>query len=132
MCRVGHSFIKEEMKKNNAIFAGEVSGHYYFRENFFTDSGIIASLLMVNIISKDGKLRDLVEPLKKYYDSGEINFEVTDKSGKIKQLEEFYKNGKISHLDGIKIDFDDWWFNVRASNTEPLLRLNLVGTRRVL
>ncbi|MFH2028207.1 MAG: phosphomannomutase/phosphoglucomutase [Nanoarchaeota archaeon] len=126
MCRVGHAFIKEQLRKEDAIFAGELSGHYYFRDNFNTDSGIIAALKVIELISiKNKKLSDLIRPLKKYYASGEINFEVEDKDKKMKELEHLYKEGKISHLDGIRIDFDDWWFNVRASNTEPLLRLNL-------
>jgi len=126
MCKVGHSFIKEQMRKEKAVFAGELSGHFYFRDNFYTDSGVIAALKIIQIISvKGGRLSELIKPLKKYSASGEINSEVEDKEGKIKELAMLYKDGKISYLDGIRIDFDDWWFNVRASNTEPLLRLNL-------
>ena len=125
MSRVGHSFIKEQMRKEKAIFAGELSGHFYFRDNFYTDSAVIAALKMIQLISeKDMKLSELVKPLNKYFASGEINSEVEDKEGKMKELASKYK-GKISWLDGVRIDFDDWWFNVRASNTEPLLRLNL-------
>lgn len=126
MSRVGHSFIKEMMRKENGIFAGELSGHFYFRDNSYTDSGIIAALWVMNLLSAKGKkLSELVSHLKKYHASGEINSKVEDKQGKIKELAEKYKDGKVSFLDGVKVDFDDWWFNVRASNTEALLRLNL-------
>jgi len=126
MCRVGHSFIKEQMRDKNAVFAGELSGHFYYKDAFFTDSAIITLIKILNIISKkQKKLSELIKPYKKYFHSGEINSKVRDKEGKIKELERKYKNGKISHLDGIRVDFKDWWFNVRASNTEALLRLNL-------
>lgn len=133
MSRVGHSFIKEQMRKEKAVFAGELSGHFYFKDNFYTDSGIIATLKIIQIISEKGKkLSELVQPLRKYYASGEINSEVKDKEGKMKELAERYKDGKISLLDGIRIDFNDWWFNVRPSNTEPLLRLNLEAKSKEL
>ncbi len=133
MCRVGHSFIKEQMRKEKAIFAGELSGHFYFRDNFFTDSGVIAALKVIQLISEKGKkLSELVKPLKKYFASGEINSEVEDKEGKTKELAEKYSDGKVSWLDGVRIDFKDWWFNVRPSNTEPLLRLNLEAKSKKL
>ncbi len=133
MCRVGHSFIKEQMRKEKAIFAGELSGHFYFRDNFYTDSGVIAALKVIQIISESGKkLSELIRPLKKYFASGEINSEVKDKEGKIKELAERYKDGKVSFLDGIRVEYDDWWFNVRPSNTEPLLRLNLEAKSKEL
>ncbi len=126
MCRVGHSFIKETMRKTNAPFAGELSGHFYFKDNFYTDSGIITAIMVLNLLSrKKVKIASLTAPLKKYFASGEINSEVKDKEAKMRELEKRYASGKISHLDGIKIEFSDWWFNVRPSNTEPLLRLNL-------
>ena len=125
MSKVGHAFIKEQLRKENAIFGGELSGHYYFKDNFYTDSAIIASLKIIQLLSRGKKLSQLVKPLQKYFASGEINFEVSDKEAKMKELEKAYSDGKISHLDGIRIDFKDWWFNVRPSNTEPLLRLNL-------
>ena len=126
MCRVGHAFIKEQMREEKAIFAGELSGHFYFRDCFYTDSGIFMFIKMINLLSRTGKkLSELIKPLKKYFASGEINSEVKDKEAKMKELAEEYKDGKVSRLDGVRIDFDDWWFNVRASNTEPLLRLNL-------
>ena len=131
MCRVGHAFIKEQMRKTNAVFAGELAGHYYFRENFFADSGIIAALKMLEMISIGGKkLSELVSPLKKYFASGEINLKVNDKEAKMKELAEIYKDGKISYLDGIRVDYSSWWFNVRPSNTEPLLRLNLEAKKK--
>jgi len=126
MSRVGHAFIKEQMRKEKAIFAGELSGHFYFRDNFYTDSGVIAALKVIQLISEKGKkLSELIDPLDKYYASGEINSEVKNKEGMMKKLAKKYKKGKVSWLDGVRIDFDDWWFNVRPSNTEPLLRLNL-------
>lgn len=126
MCRVGHSFIKEQMREENSIFAGELSGHFYFRDASFTDSGVLMFIKLMNLLSRTGKkLSELIKPLKKYFASGEINSEVKDKEAKIKELAEIYKDGKISWLDGVRVDFDDWWFNVRPSNTESLLRLNL-------
>ncbi|MBW2988821.1 phosphomannomutase/phosphoglucomutase, partial [Candidatus Woesearchaeota archaeon] len=133
MCKVGHSFIKEQMRKEDAAFAGELSGHFYFRDNFFTDSGVIAALKVLQIISEKGKkLSELVRPLKKYFASGEINSEVEDKEAKMEELAEKYSSGKVSRLDGVRIDFKDWWFNVRPSNTEPLLRLNLEAKSKKL
>ncbi len=133
MSRVGHAFIKEQMRKEKAIFAGELSGHFYFKDNFYTDSAVIAALKVIQLISEKGKkLSEIVRPLKKYYASGEINSEVGDKQGKMKELAKKYKNGNISWLDGVRIDFKDWWFNVRPSNTEPLLRLNLEAKSKEL
>ena len=125
-CKVGHAYIKEALRKENAIFAGELSGHYYFQENFHTDSGIIAMIMIINLMcAKDKKISDLVEPLKRYFASGEINSTVKSPEEKMNQLEEKYSSGKVEHIDGISVEFDDWWFNVRKSNTEPTLRLNL-------
>jgi phosphomannomutase len=126
--RVGHSFIKDYMKKTNAIFACEHSAHYYFRDNYRADSGIIMSLIIAEIISTENKpLSKLLKEFEKYFKIEETNFKVKDKKAMIKKIEQHYKNknGKISKLDGITFDFGDWWFNVRPSNTEPLLRLNL-------
>jgi len=127
--RVGHSFIKSTMKKINAIFACEHSAHYYFRKNFNADSGIIASLIVSEIISKENKLLSkLLEEFKVYFKIEETNFKVKDKIKKIQQIKNHYKNKnpkKIMTMDGVSVYFDDWWFNVRPSNTEPLLRLNL-------
>jgi len=133
MYRVGHAFIKDKMRKEDAILGGEVSCHFYFKDNFNTDSGIIASLVMIGIISKKGgTLSSIIKPLRKYFASGEINSSVSDKDGKMKELAGLYKKGKVSWMDGVRVDFSDWWFNVRASNTEPLLRLNLEAKSKKL
>ncbi|MDD5644384.1 MAG: phosphomannomutase/phosphoglucomutase [bacterium] len=127
MNRVGHAFFKQRMRKEKAIFGGEVTGHYYFRDNYNADSGIIPALLMLELISaKDVKLSRLIKPLKeKYFISGEINSKVSDTQKKIDELAQKYSDAQISYLDGISVDYSDWHFNVRPSNTEPLLRLNL-------
>jgi phosphomannomutase len=128
MCRVGHAFIKAQMRKEDALFAGELSGHLYFKESVWTESTIIATILMINMLREEKKsLSALVSPLKRYFASGEINSEVKDKEGKMKELVELFKKDakSVSYLDGIRLEFDGWWFNVRPSNTEPLLRLNL-------
>ncbi|MBD3249818.1 phosphomannomutase/phosphoglucomutase [Candidatus Woesearchaeota archaeon] len=125
-CRVGHAFIKKEMRDNDAVFAGELSSHFYFRNHFFTESSTEAILTILSLLSeKDEKISQLASPLRKYFQSGEINSEVEDKQAKMKELEEHYNDADISWLDGITVEYKDWWFNVRPSNTEPLLRLNL-------
>jgi len=126
--RVGHTLIKEAMRKYNGLFCGEHSGHYYFRQNFYADSAIIAALLVLELMSvKNKKLSELVDEYSKYQSSGEINFEVTDKESVMKKIEAEYKKEAKSTdwLDGVSVWFKDWWFNVRPSNTEPLLRLNI-------
>ncbi|MAT63265.1 MAG: phosphomannomutase/phosphoglucomutase [Actinomycetota bacterium] len=124
--RVGHSFIKQLMEKNNAIFAGEHSGHYYFRENYRADSGVIAALVVLKALSQhQGKLSELLEPFSKYESSGELNFSVSDVDTSINQIAEHYKTSIVDWLDGLTVDLGDWWFNLRPSNTEPLLRLNI-------
>jgi phosphomannomutase len=124
--RVGHAFIKARMRKDDAAFAGEVSGHYYFRDFSQADSGVIPFLLMLELISKRGRLSELLVPLRsRYFITGELNTPVPDVALKLQELKEHYADGRISHLDGISVDYDDWHFNVRPSNTEPLLRLNL-------
>jgi len=124
--RVGHAFIKKTMADTKAVFGGELSGHLYFRDNFFADSAAIAFARMLSIISaQPAPLSALVKPLHRYSQSGEVNFQVEDKEGKIRELADHYKKGQTDYLDGITIDMGDWWFNVRKSNTEPLLRLNL-------
>ena len=126
--RVGHSYIKAEMRRLNAIYGGEHSGHFYFRDNWFADSGLIALLIMLELVSVEGKpLSELLKPLDKWVRSGEVNSKVNDVQGKLKELEEHYgaQAQSVDHLDGITVDFGDWWFNVRSSNTEPLLRLNV-------
>jgi len=132
MNRVGHAFIKRRMREENAIFGGEVTGHYYFRDNFYADNGFIPALLILELMSQEGKsLRDLVQPLReKYFISGEINTKLPDMNAakvKIEALAREYSHGHVHYLDGISVEFDDWHFNVRPSNTEPLLRLNLEG-----
>ena len=132
MNRVGHAFIKRRMREEDAVFGGEVTGHYYFKDNFYADNGFIPALLILELMSKKGKsLRDLLEPLRnKYFISGEINTKVSSMAiidEKLQQLAGAYKHGNVYWLDGISVEFDDWHFNVRASNTEPLLRLNLEG-----
>jgi phosphomannomutase len=127
--RVGHAFIKARMRKEDAAFGGEVSGHYYFREFSQADSGVVPFLLMLELVSRKGrKLSEILAPLReRYFLTGEINTPVADVALKLQELKERYSadGGRISHLDGISVDFDDWHFNVRPSNTEPLLRLNL-------
>jgi phosphomannomutase len=132
--RVGHTLIKEAMRRTDAVFCGEHSGHYYFKQNFYADSAIIAALLVAELMSvKNKKLSELYDEYDKYKASNEINFEVTDKEGIMGKLEEEYKATakSIDRLDGISIWFDDWWFNVRPSNTEPLLRLNIEANSSV-
>ncbi|MGE3885357.1 MAG: phosphomannomutase/phosphoglucomutase [Vicinamibacterales bacterium] len=133
MNRVGHAFIKRRMREEDAIFGGEVTGHYYFRDNFYADNGFIPALLILELMSKKGlSLRDLLKPLReRYFISGEINTRVPSMDvvpEKIAALRREYAHGHVYELDGISVEFDDWHFNVRASNTEPLLRLNLEGT----
>ena len=125
--RVGHSFLKPRIFEEGAVYAGELSGHYYFREFYGADSGIVPSLVMLEMLSKRGvKLSELLAPLEsKYFLSSEINSRVDDPLAKIEALAKRYGDGAIERIDGITISFDDWHFNVRPSNTEPLLRLNL-------
>lgn len=132
-CKVGHANIKRQMRDDTAVFAGELSGHYYFLENSYAEAGSLAALMILSVMSETGQTSSqLAHDLKRYAHSGEINSEVEDKDGVIKKLEQKYVDGKISHLDGVKIDFPDWWFNVRPSNTEPLLRLNLEANTEAL
>jgi phosphomannomutase len=125
--RVGHAFFKTRMRDEGAIFGGEVSGHYYFHDFYNADSGTIPALLMLEKLSVEGKrLSELLEPYRStYFISGEINSEVDDQQAKVDAIEERYADARISHLDGVSVDYDDWHFNVRPSNTEPLLRLCL-------
>ena len=125
--RVGHSFLKPRIFEEGAVYAGELSGHYYFREFYGADSGIVPSLVMLEMLSKRGvQLSELLAPLEsKYFLSSEINSRIDDPLAKIEALAKRYGDGAIERIDGITISFDDWHFNVRPSNTEPLLRLNL-------
>ena len=132
MNRVGHAFIKKRMRDESAVFGGEVSGHFYFRENWFADNGMIPALLVLERIGLEGRrLSEILAPLReRYHISGEINSRVDDVERALARIEERYGDGRITRLDGISVDYDDWHFNVRPSNTEPLLRLNLeAGTR---
>ena len=127
--RVGHAFIKQRMRAEDAVFAGEVSAHYYFRDFSQADTGVVPFLIMLELLSRSGTpLSELLRPYReRFFLTGEINTPVTDMPLKLQELKERYtaEGGRVSHLDGISIDFDDWHFNVRPSNTEPLLRLNL-------
>lgn len=132
--RVGHSYIKGVMREHDAPVGGELSGHYYFRDNYYADSGIIAFGKLLSIVcGSDKPLSDLLKPLRRYHASGEINFKVEDKDGKIKELAEKFSDAEVSFLDGITVKSSGWWFNVRKSNTEPLLRLNLeADTKKIM
>jgi phosphomannomutase len=125
--RVGHAFFKTRMREEGAVFGGEVSGHYYFRDFYCADSGTLPALLILEQLSKSGtRMSKLLEPFRsRYFISGEINSEVSDQRGKMEELAQTYGDARQSRLDGISIDYDDWHFNVRPSNTEPLLRLCL-------
>jgi phosphomannomutase len=133
MNRVGHAFFKRRMREDNAIFGGEVTGHYYFRDNFYADNGFIPALLILELMSRKGQtLRELLAPLReKYFISGEINTKVGDMrkaQEKIDGLSAKYQSGRVYSMDGVSVEYPDWHFNVRGSNTEPMLRLNLEAT----
>ncbi|MEX2394997.1 MAG: phosphomannomutase/phosphoglucomutase, partial [Actinomycetota bacterium] len=132
--RVGHSFIKQLMAERGAIFGGEHSGHYYFRDNFNADSGLLAALYVLETMSaSDQPLSELLRPLRRYHASGEINVEVTDQQAVIEAIASRFADGDADRLDGLTVSYDGWWFNVRPSNTEPLLRLNVeAGTEELM
>ena len=124
--RVGHSFIKQIMAETGAVFGGEHSGHYYFRDNYRADSGLIAAVVVLEALSSAGRpLSEVLAPLQRYRASGEINSRVEDQAGKVEEIAAAYVQGRQDRTDGLTVEFDDWWFNVRPSNTEPLLRLNV-------
>ncbi|MGZ6609144.1 MAG: phosphomannomutase/phosphoglucomutase, partial [Solirubrobacteraceae bacterium] len=127
MNRVGHAFFKTRMREEHAIFGGEVSGHYYFHDFYCADSGTIPALLMLELLSSRGaKPSELLEPYRsRYFISGEINSEVEDQDAKIEELASRYSDARQYRLDGLSVEYEDWHFNVRPSNTEPLLRLCL-------
>ncbi len=127
LSRVGHAFFKARMREEGAAFGGEVSGHYYFRDFWNADSGTIPALLVLELLSLDGRsMAELMEEFRsRYFISGEINSEVDDQAAKLRLIRERYGDGRITELDGVSVDYEDWHFNVRPSNTEPLLRLNL-------
>ncbi|MBI2798013.1 phosphomannomutase/phosphoglucomutase [Candidatus Saccharibacteria bacterium] len=132
--KVGHSFIKADMRDHNAIFACEASGHFYFRDNYFADSGLLAALTVLHIMSQAEKpLSALVAELNgSYFDSGEMNFDAKDKAATIGRVKAQFTDGQVSELDGLSVNFSDWWFNLRPSNTEPVLRLNVEATNQGL
>jgi phosphomannomutase len=133
--RVGHAFFKQRMRKDGAVFGGEVSGHYYFRDFFQADSGVVPMLLVFELVSREGKrLSELLAPFReRYFLTGEINMPVADVPLKLQEVKErFGPEGEVSHLDGISVTARDWHMNVRPSNTEPLLRLNLEARSREL
>jgi phosphomannomutase len=132
MNRVGHAFIKKRMRDENAVFGGEVSGHFYFRDNWYADNGMIPALLVLELLGLEGRtMSELLAPLRsKYFITGEINSKVADVAGTLHRLEERHRDAQITKMDGVSIDYPDWHFNVRPSNTEPLLRLNLEAFSR--
>ena len=131
--RVGHSFMKATMREHDSPFGGELAGHFYYRRNFTADSSILTVIEGLNHIREEGRpLSELVAPLNRYFATGEVNFHVDDKDGMIRRLAEDFADGEIDYLDGITAQFEDWWFNVRPSNTEPLLRLVLEARTRQL
>lgn len=131
--RVGHSYIKATMRNHDAVFGGEHSGHFYFRDNWYADSGIIAALTAIELLSKEsGTFSEVLKPLDPYVRSGEINSEVSDQAAVLRGIENHFSDAEISHLDGLTVRYPDWWFNVRGSNTQPLLRLNVEAANREL
>jgi phosphomannomutase len=124
--RVGHSFIKAVMAETDAVFGGEHSGHYYFRDNYRADSGLIAAVVVLGLLSKASEpLSALRKPFERYADSGEVNVEVDDPRAVIDEVGAGYPDAEADRTDGLTLDFGDWWVNLRPSNTEPLLRINL-------
>lgn len=125
--KVGHSLIKEQMLLNNAVFGGESSGHYFYKLPYGTfESPVSLVLRFLLYLTEQGKpLSEIVAPYKKYFHTGEVNFEIEDKLGAMKMIEEHFSEGKIINLDGLTIEYPDFWFNMRPSNTEPLLRFAL-------
>lgn len=124
MCPVGHSHAKRLLRERNGLFGGELAGHYYFREHYFCDSALMAALLVLGILAREGRpLSELIGRIRRYHSSGEINFRVGDKDRIIAHVREAYRDGSRNELDGIRLEYPSWWFNLRKSNTEPLLRL---------
>jgi|TARA_Y100000310_G_scaffold9735_2_gene10488 phosphomannomutase len=131
--RIGHALIKEKMRKDNIIFGGELSGHYYLGQNLFYDMPFFVLLKILKEIKENKvSLSSLIKPLKRYYYSGEINFKIKNKKGKIKELKKRYKSGKVLEIDGLRVEFNDWWFLVRPSNTEAVLRLIVEAETKTL
>lgn len=133
VAKVGTAFIKEAMKKNNAIFAGEISGHFYFKDFWLFDSGLLIFLTVLQVLSElNQPVSETVLAIDKYFRSGEINSEVSDQSARIEEIKKIHSDGKVDLLDGLTVYYQNWWFNVRPSNTEPLLRLNVEANSRDL
>jgi len=132
--RVGHAFMKKAMRDSHALFGGELSGHFYYRDNYYADSGMITLVHVLNIVSEARMpISELIKPLRRYFSSGELNFKVEDKQAKMDELARRYSDGQIDNFDGVTVRYKQWWFNCRPSNTEPLLRLNVeAGTRELL
>ena len=131
--RVGHAYMKKALRDSRAVFGGELSGHFYYRDNYYADSGMITLAHMINVVSQaETPLSKLIAPLKRYHNSGEMNFEVEDKQAKMDELARRYSDGQGDNLDGVTVGYKDWWFNCRPSNTEPLLRLNIEAKTKEL
>jgi phosphomannomutase len=132
--RVGHAYMKKALRDSHSVFGGELSGHFYYRDNFYADSGMITLVHVINIISEadDVPISELISPLRRYHGSGEMNFVVENKQAKMDELARRYSDGQIDQLDGVTIVYKDWWFNCRPSNTEPLLRLNIEAKSKEL
>ena len=131
--RVGHSYMKKALRDSRAVFGGELSGHFYYRDNYYADSGMITLVHMINLVSgAEAPLSELIAPLKRYHNSGEMNFEVEDKQARMDEFARRYSDGQVDHLDGVTVGYKDWWFNCRPSNTEPLLRLNIEAKTKEL
>lgn len=131
--RVGHAFMKKALAESKGVFGGELSGHFYFKDNYYCDSGMLALVQVINTLTAEDKpLSTLIAPLQRFFGSGERNFENTAKDQTIQALAEKYADGRVDFLDGITVQYEDWWFNVRKSNTEPLLRLNVEARREDL
>jgi phosphomannomutase len=131
--KVGHSIIKKMMREEDIVFGGEHSGHFYFKKNWYADSGMIALMQCLEVFSEAGKpVSEVIAPIDTRFRSGEINTEVSDAQAKLQELQDHYKDAQIDHLDGVTISYPNWWLNVRPSNTEPLLRLNVEGDTKAL
>ena len=130
----GHAFIKQKMREVNSIYGGEMSAHHYFRDNAYSDSGMIPFLLIMQLMSEENKtLSDLVaEMIANFPCSGEINSTIADPAGKLKEIEKIYSDGKIEKVDGLSVEYAEWRFNLRMSNTEPIIRLNVESRGDVL
>jgi phosphomannomutase len=131
--RVGHAFMKKTLRDTHAVFGGELSGHFYYRDNYFADSAAITLVHVLNILSEsESRVSELISPLRRYCASGEINFKVEDKQKAMQELAREFGEGDYDNLDGVTVQFKDWWFNCRPSNTEPLLRLNVEAKEKEL